>query len=276
MTANSPHSSSARLSWLMDSRPKVIGMIHLPPLAGSPRYAGEGSKVIEAVRADVAALIHGGVDALILENFGDAPFYPGRVPAETVAQMTRLAALVKRESDLPLGINVLRNDGQSALAIAQAVGADFIRVNILCGARLTDQGIIQGIAHELLRDRARLRAENVAILADVDVKHSAPLANLPLEQEVADVILRGGADGLIVTGLGTGHATSPEMVQKVKQLAGDVPAFVGSGVSEENVAEFLPFANGFIVGTAFKHAGHPQNPVDPNRVQSFMRRVKGE
>ncbi len=163
---------------------------------------------------------------------------------------------------------------KAALAIAQAVGAEFIRVNILCGARLTDQGIIQGIAHDLLRDRARLGAENVAILADVDVKHSAPLAHVPLEQEVADVIERGRADGLIVTGTGTGHAASPAQVQKVQSLAGDVPVFVGSGVSEDNLADFLPAA-GFIVGTAFKHNGDPQNPVDMDRVRSFMRQVTG-
>lgn len=264
-----------RLPWLKESSSMVIGMIHLSPLAGSPRFCGDWLTVEGRVLKDMEALVTGGVDALMLENFGDVPFYPGRVPAETVAQMTALAAMVKRETDLPLGINVLRNDGQTALAIAQAVQADFIRVNILTGARLTDQGIIQGIAHELLRDRARLLAENIAILADVDVKHSAPLADVPLAQEVADVIERGGADGLIVTGMGTGHAASPGKVQEVQSLAGNVPVFVGSGVSEHNVAEFLPFAKGFIVGTAFKEEGHSQNPVDPHRVQSFMRRLKG-
>lgn len=265
-----------RLPWLAESGPAVIGMIHLPPLAGSPRFSGDWRRVQERVLADANALVSGGIGAMMLENFGDVPFYPGRVPAETIAQMTALAALVKSETDLPLGINVLRNDGQSALAIAQAVGADFIRVNVLSGARLTDQGIIQGIAHELLRDRVRLRAEKVAILADVDVKHSAPLANVPLRQEVADLIERGGADGVIVTGSATGQPTSPAKVQEVKHLAGNVPVFVGSGVSEQNLADFLPFAQGFIVGTAFKENGDPDNPVAPDRVRSFMRLLRNK
>ncbi len=225
-----------------------------------------------AVLADAQTLLAGGVHALMLENFGDAPFYPQRVPAETVAQMTALAGLVRSQTDLPLGINVLRNDGRSALAIAQAVGANFMRVNILCGARVTDQGLIQGIAHDLLRDRVRLGAEKIAILADVDVKHSAPLARQPLEQEVADLIERGGADGLIVSGQGTGRETSAAEVQEVKALAGNVPVFAGSGVSEDNLASFLPAAAGFIVGTAFKHEGRSANPVDKNRVLSFMER----
>jgi membrane complex biogenesis BtpA family protein len=262
-----------RLAWLQKTHPTVIGMIHLPPLAGSPRYAGDWLALQHAVLRDTAALTQGGVDALMLENFGDSPFFPGRVPAETVAQMTALAALVKSEMDLPLGINVLRNDGQTALAIALAVEAAFIRVNVLCGARVTDQGLIQGIAHDLLRDRARLQAENIAILADVDVKHSAPLARLPLAQEVADLLERGGADGVIVSGTGTGQATSAEEVQQVTNFAGTIPVFVGSGVSLESAINFLPAAAGFIVGTNFKQDGKPENPVDQTRVREFMNQL---
>src|SRR2546430_14170914 len=153
----------------------VIGMLHLPPLPGSPAYdlAGGMAALREAVLRDADALAAGGIHALMLENFGDVPFYPGRVPAHTVAAMTALAADVRqRFPELPLGINVLRNDGQSALAIAAAVGAHFIRVNVLCGARVADQGLLQGIAHDLLRDRALLRAQHVKIFADIDVKHS--------------------------------------------------------------------------------------------------------
>src|SRR3954466_9139642 len=145
-------------------RKPVIGMLHLPPLPGSPRYARApgGDAIRELVLRDAEALAGGGVHGLMLENFGDVPFYPGRVPAHTVAAMTAIAAEVRRQfPELPLGINVLRNDGQSALAIATAVGAQYVRVNILCGARLADQGILQGIAHELLRERAMLRAEHV-------------------------------------------------------------------------------------------------------------------
>src|SRR3954466_6562310 len=127
-------------------RKPVIGMLHLPPLPGSPQFtAADGPDALrEIVLRDADALAAGGIHGLMLENFGDVPFYPGRVPAHTVAVMTALAADVRqRFGELPLGINVLRNDGQSALAIAAAVGAHFIRVNILCGAGLTGQGIIQ-------------------------------------------------------------------------------------------------------------------------------------
>lgn len=261
-----------RLSWLLESRPVVIGMIHLPPLAGSPRYNGQEA-LEETVLRDVEALMRGGIGALMLENFGDAPFFPDRVPAETIAQMARLACLVKSRTELPLGINVLRNDGRSALAIAQAVGAAFIRVNILCGARVTDQGLIQGIAHDLLRDRARLHADRVAILADVNVKHSAPLAEISLETEVKDLIERGGADGLIVSGLATEQAVETAELEQVRSSAGSVPVFVGSGVTIDNLPTIRPHVEGLIVGTAFKKDGKTTNPIDENRVRDFMNEI---
>jgi membrane complex biogenesis BtpA family protein len=227
------------------------------------------------VLRDADALAGGGVDGLMLENFGDTPFYPGRVPAHVVAAMTAIAAAVReRFPELPLGINVLRNDGRSALGVAAAVGAHFIRVNVLCGARVADQGILQGIAHDLLRDRATLRAQEVKILADVDVKHSVPLgatSENSLESEVEDTLVRGLADALVVSGTGTGKATNPAHVGRVKRAAGTLSAnralvFVGSGIDERTAEAYRDHADGFIVGTAFKRDGKASNPVDPDRV----------
>ena len=208
----------------------------------------------------------------MLENFGDTPFYPGRVPASVVAGMTHLAGEVCRRFDVPLGINVLRNDGRSALAIALAVGAAFIRVNVLCGARVTDQGVIQGIAHKLLRDRVQLGAQHIRILADVNVKHSAPLGLArPIEDEAADLLHRGGADALIVSGGGTGQPASPDNARRAKAVAGDAPVLVGSGVTPESIRSFLPHADGFIVGTALKVGRIVGHPVDPERVTALLR-----
>jgi membrane complex biogenesis BtpA family protein len=257
-------------AWTSVSKP-VIGMLHLMPLPGSPRYGGSIASIRELMLLDADALATGGVHGLMLENFGDVPFHPDRVPAHVVAQITTLAGDVKRRLDLPLGINVLRNDGCGALAAAHAVGADFVRVNVLCGARVTDQGVIQGIAHELLRDRAFLGAQNIRILADVDVKHSAPLAARPIEDEVNDTIERGLADAVIVSGAGTGKPTDPKHVQAVKRAAGDTPVLIGSGVNVKTIAALAPHCDGFIVGTAFKRDGLATNPVELERVREFMK-----
>lgn len=257
------------------SQPKpVLGVVHLAPLVGSPKYAGDFEEVLGKAITDAGALVAGGVDGLIVENFGDAPFFPGRVPPEVVSQMTVAAIAVRSEHpDIPLGLNVLRNDGVSALAIALATGAQFIRVNILSGARVTDQGIIQGDAHNLLRERSRLGA-HVAICADVSVKHSAPLADQDMDQEVDDLVHRAHADALIVSGSGTGKTTNLMDIRRAKNYAGDVPVWVGSGVSANGAAELREVADGFIVGTAFKKKGLVREPVDEERVQSLVKALR--
>lgn len=251
----------------------IIGMLHLPALPGAPLHQDGLPKIRDALLRDVDALERGGVHGLMIENFGDVPFYPDRVPAHVVAHITALAAEVRRASKLPLGINVLRNDGRSALAIAHAVGANYIRVNVLCGARVTDQGLIQGIAHDLARDRALLDARNIKIFADVDVKHSAPLASRPLKDEVDDLLERALADAIIVSGAGTGKPTDPQKLALVKQFAGDVPVLVGSGANIESMNDLLVHADGLIVGTWFKKGGIASGPVDPGRVRALMKKL---
>lgn len=257
------------------SRPfPVIGMLHAPPLPGSCDYQGDFESIRAAVLRDARALADGGVDGMMLENFGDAPFYPGRVPAMTVAAITALACEVRSHFQIPLGINVLRNDGCSAIAIAVACGASFIRVNILCGARVADQGLLQGIAHDLLRERSSLRAEKIQIWADIDVKHSAPLAARPLEDELHDLIGRGKADAVIVSGAATGRPIDLQTLQAVKAAAGSTPVLIGSGVSIRNIAQFVPFANGAIIGSSLKEGGRVERPVDVERVREFVTAVR--
>lgn len=257
------------------SRPfPVIGMLHAPPLPGSSEYHGDFAAVRQAILRDAQALADGGVDGMMLENFGDAPFYPGRVPAITVAAITALACDVRSRFNIPLGINVLRNDGCSALAVAVACGASFIRVNILCGARVADQGVLQGIAHDLLRERSYLRAGNIEIWADIDVKHSAPLATRGMEDELHDLIGRGKADAVIVSGTATGQPIDLQTLQTVKAAAGTTPVLIGSGVSAQNIAQFFPFANGAIIGSSLKVDGRVDQPVDVRRVREFVSAVR--
>ena len=256
-------------SWWIETRP-VIGMLHAPPLPGSPRYDGDWAGVLRHVLEDMEVLAAGGVQGLILENFGDAPFWPDRVPGETIACLARLAVEVRHRTDLPLGINVLRNDGAAAIAVAVASDADFVRVNVLCGARVTDQGLLQGNAHEVLRTRDRLRAGHIQILADVDVKHSAPLAARPVAEEVEETLGRGGADAIIVSGAATGALPDLQHVQAAKRAAGNSLVLVGSGATPMSLPELWPHADAFIVGSYFKADGVAANPILADRVRELL------
>lgn len=248
----------------------VIGMVHLVPLPGSPRWAGSMRDVIAAALADARALIDGGVDALLVENFGDAPFTAGRVEPATVAAMSVVAAEVRREFPRTrLGLNVLKNDARAALGVAAAVGAEFIRVNVHAGAVLADQGVVQSDAYSTLRDR-RLLGVDVAILADVGGKHAVPLAPVETEQMARDLVHRGLADALVVSGAATGQATPLGEVKRVRSAVPDVPLLIGSGVTAETAAELLSVADGLIVGTSVKRDGDVRQPVDRARVEKLV------
>ncbi|HEX9982625.1 MAG TPA: BtpA/SgcQ family protein [Thermoanaerobaculia bacterium] len=250
----------------------VFGMVHLLPLPGSPLFASMEA-VIEAALRDARALAAGGCSAIVFENFGDRPFAKGRVEAETVASFTRVVADVVREVRVPFGINVLRNDAQSALAIAAATGASFIRVNVHTGVMVTDQGIVEGDAYTTMRKRASL-APRVHVFADHLVKHAAPLAELEPLQVAKDLRLRGLADALIVTGAETGAAADPARLRALREALPDAPLLVGSGLTEENARSFAD-ADGAIVGTSIKQDGRVDAPVDTGRVERIVQAFCG-
>ena len=262
--------SSKRWSSVLERKWPLIATLHFAPLPGSPRYSGDWEAVRQRAAREAQIYAEQGAAAILLENFGDAPFYPARVPAVTLTHFTALAMELRMLVDLPLGINLLRNDALGGLAIAQAVGACFIRVNVLCGVRVSDQGLLTGEAHELVRQRTYLGATDIAILADVQVKHSAPLAERTLADELQETIDRGGADAVILTGAATGQPVDVARLHTARQVCGTTPLLVGSGTTTENVESLCPFADGFIVGTALKANGDVRREVDPVRVAALV------
>ena len=268
-------SKAGEMAGLFGRGKAFIGVIHLPPLPGAPRWAGSLAAVLEQAEREAGILAAGGADGIIVENFGDAPFRAGRVEPETVAAMTRVVARVVESVALPVGVNMLRSDALSALAVAVAAGAGFIRVNIHYGTMAADEGLTTGAAYETLRRRRLLAAEDIAILADVLVKHAVPLGAVDLSLMARETAYRGLADGLIVTGPVTGQPAVAAEVAAARQAVPDRLLLVGSGVTAANAAQFLPYADGVIVGTSLKKDGIIANPIDPARVREMAAVVGG-
>jgi uncharacterized protein len=238
----------------------VIGMVHLRALPGSPAWKGDLAQVEAAALCDADACVHGGASAVMVENYGDIPFFKDQVPAVTVAAMTRIIDTIRRtHPSVPLGVNVLRNDVQTALAIAAVTDAAFVRVNVLTGAAVTDQGVIEGQAAKAMRLRAELCPE-VGILADIRVKHAAPLAARPLTEEALDLRLRAGADALIVSGSATGAKTDPALLTELRSAVPDCPLLIGSGSNVQNLPLYSA-ADGAIVGSSLKATGPDGQPM---------------
>jgi membrane complex biogenesis BtpA family protein len=253
--------------------PRLVGVVHLPPLPGSPRSSLSAAACAKLAAADARTLAEAGFDFVVVENFGDAPFFRGAVPAVTVAAMTACAVAVREAAPgLPLGINVLRNDAESALAIAVVAGAASIRVNVLTGARVTDQGVIEGCAATLFRARRALGAEAIEVWGDVDVKHSAPLAARPIADEVGDLVSRSFAAAVLVTGEGTGRAVDHTKLEEVqKAVHHKVPVLVASGATIGALPSLARRCDGVIVGSALRADGIAGGAIDAQRAQEFAR-----
>lgn len=251
------------------SIPRLVGMVHLGPLPGSPAFEGDLDSVVTAATVDAERIAEAGFDGIMIENFGDAPFYATNAPRVTIASLTTAVNAVYEASRLPVGVNVLRNDGLGALCVAAATPATFVRINVLSGTMYTDQGPIVGEAAEVGRLRSQI-CPDVAIMADVFVKHATPPAGLSLADATNDLVERAGADAIVVSGTGTG---APADVDDLTTVAGlsHLPVYLGSGVTIDNVDDMLSVAHGAIVGTSIKVNGVATNPVDLKAATDFVR-----
>jgi membrane complex biogenesis BtpA family protein len=247
----------------------IIGMVHLPPLPLSPKWADEGyESILHCALQDAQALQQGGIDGIILENQNDLPFAPEEVPPVIIAYMAALGRDLRRQVDLPFGINILFNDWQAEIAVAAAVGASFIRVEVLVDPSWSDLGYLEACAPGLLRLMNMLHSD-VRIFADVQGKYTVPCSPRSLTDSAQDAQNRGLADVVIITGSGTGHSASLEDVREVKKGI-SIPVLVGSGVTPQNLAGMLDAADGAIVGSFFKRNGELANSVDADRVRQIM------
>jgi uncharacterized protein len=252
---------------LFPSPKPLIACLHLLPLPGAPRYTGTMQPVYETALAEAEIFTRYPVAGLIVENFRDVPFYPHQVPPETIAALAAVTREIVKAVQLPVGLNVLRNDACAAVAIATAAEAAFVRVNVHMHPVVSDQGLLQGASHDTLRLRAALQSQ-VLIFADARVKHATPLGAYGLATEARDLAERGLADAIIVSGAATGAETSPEDVDVVRQQT-TLPVLIGSGATPDNLHNVYAKVDGFIVGSFFKHAGKADHLVQEERVKAF-------
>ncbi|MCB9899164.1 MAG: BtpA/SgcQ family protein [Planctomycetes bacterium] len=251
------------------SQPWLIGVLHLPALPGAPAARLSVDVIARQAAEDALVLAESGFTAVMVENFHDVPFHAECVGPETVAAMAVITAAVREAVDLPVGVNVLRNDALAALGVAVATGASFLRVNVLAGAAVTDQGLVQGRADALLRRRTALGAD-VAILADVDCKHATSLDTRPQALRAADLVRRAGADAVLVTGQATGLPVDLEILEQVAQAVSPTPTLAASGTTPETLAEVLARCSGVVVGTALKDP--ESGRIDRVRASAYTRR----
>lgn len=269
-------SRATALDTLFGVKIPLIGDIHLPPLPGTPRYRGESMTVIvDRALRDADAFVNGGMDGIILENHGDIPFLkPDQIGPEIIAAMSAIAVRVTGSVGIPVGINLLANAAIGSLAIAKASGARFIRVNQWVNAYIANEGLVEGESGRALRYRKLIEAEDVAIFADVHVKHGshAIVGDRPVNEQARDVEFYD-ADVTIASGNRTGDAVPEEEIRSIRSGT-RLPVIAGSGITLSNAASILPLLDGAIVGSSLKADGVWWNSVEIERVVNLVAAVK--
>lgn len=250
----------------------IIGMLHLLPLPGSPNYSGRMDDVLDRAKSDLENLLEGGLTKVNIENYGDIPFPKTPSSPITISSFTKIVTKLEQEFDFDFGIQVMRNDALSGMSIAHVTGASFIRVNVLTGAMIAEEGIVEGDARPLMELRKKLNSD-VKVYADVLVKHAVPLGNQDLRLTAKATIERNMADGIIITGDITGEEASVDDLINLKDEI-DKPILVGSGINKDNVNNYLKYCDGVIVGTSLKENNMTNNPVSKENVKEFIKVVK--
>jgi membrane complex biogenesis BtpA family protein len=268
MPTPEPSGAPARPPLLAGPAPWLIGVLHLPALPGAPASSLPMEDVATQAVEDAQHLAGAGFTAVLVENFNDRPFRPRQADPETVAAMAVVVSRIRAQVDLPVGANVLRNDALAALGVCVAAGGSFLRVNVLCGAAATDQGLIEGRADELLRRRQAL-GRAVAILADVDVKHATSLDTRPVTERARELVSRGGADAVLVTGAATGQPVDLAQLASVAEAVAPAPVLAASGATVRQLPELLRRCAGVIVGSSLKDPATGR--FDPARAAAFAK-----
>jgi len=249
----------------------MIGMVHVRALPGVPACALALDQTVELAATEAGELARAGFDAIIIENMHDRPYLLGDVGPEITASMTAAAIAVRRAVGCPLGVQVLAGANRQALAVALAGGADFIRAEGFVFSHVADEGVFATAdAGRLLRYRKMIGAEHIAVIADIKKKHSSHAITSDVDlAETARAAQFFGADGVVVTGTAT---ATPARVEDVRDAstAIQIPTWVGSGVTPENLPDLWPHADAFIVGSYIKKNGAWDQPLDGERITKLL------
>jgi membrane complex biogenesis BtpA family protein len=251
--------------------PKFLAaMVAVLPLPGSPLYGGNDQRVLDQALADVDAYKNAGVDSILFENDHDLPYIQPPLDEKGIALMTRIVKEARNRFEKPIGIQMLEAANITSLEIAAEADLDYIRVEAFVFAHVGGSGVIHGSAGKILRRRKELGAEQVKVFADVKKKHGSH--SLTIDLDIKDEIRQAEffmADGVIVTSHFTGIHPDKDDLVKAKG-ATKLPVLIGSGMTTENIQEYLPLADGFIVGSDFRRDGKFLETLEPERLTRFM------
>ncbi|MEE0201763.1 MAG: BtpA/SgcQ family protein [Muricomes sp.] len=245
---------------MLEKNSALIGMVHCLPLPGTMNYAGSMDAIIEKAVSDAKTLEKAGFDAILTEPTLDLPSGMARGQLQ-LAAMSIICKAVSTAVSLPTGVSYLTPDCMDMFSIAKACGAGFVRLTTFVDTMIFPPGVSYPSANRVWEVRRQEGMRDIAVLADIQVKHGTMMYPETRLEESAYFAEKQGADAIIVTGRATGEETPIETIQRVKRTV-KIPVIVGSGVSVDNIQGQMPFADGFIIGSSIKNNGKLEACVD--------------
>lgn len=249
---------------------KLIAMVHVLPLPGTPKYGGSVQNIIDKALEEAEIYRYAGVDAIMIENMHDVPYLKREVGHEISTMMALIAEKIKSATKLPVGMQILAGANIAAISAAHTAGIDFIRAEGFVFGHVADEGFFESDAGELMRYRKKIGAEKIRVFTDIKKKHSSH--SITADTSVVETAKAAEffiTDGVIITGSATGEAASIVDIVEVKKNV-KCPVLIGSGLTTENIEKYFNFADGFIVGSYFKRDGYWANEIDTSRVNKFV------
>lgn len=250
----------------------LIGMCHLLGLPGRPRHdaAGGIDRIVEAAARDLDALQNAGVDGVLFCNENDIP-YQKDVGVEVAAASAAAIGRLHHHLRVPFGVDLLW-DPRSALAVARATGAAFVR-EVFTGVFESDMGLLAPDYGDLAGYRHQIGADGVAVFTNITPESSRSVSGRPVADRARGAAY-AGVDALLISGPQAGVAADLDDLEEAKAAVPEMPVLANTGVTHDTIEKVLRVADGAIVGTSLKVDGFIWNPVDPDRARRLVAQVR--
>ncbi|HEX7309079.1 BtpA/SgcQ family protein [Lentzea sp.] len=258
-----------------DQHKRVLGMIHLQPLPGTPFHEpGSLDRIVATAVRSAKALENGGADGCLVQTVDRVYSVEDEAdPARIAAMALVVAAVVAATGDgFRTGVQIMRNAVSASLAVAAVAGGAFVRVGALVGETRSQQGVVRADPLAFATYRKAIDATGVEVVADVDTMHYSWLGGGKSAGEVARAARTAGADAVAVSD--PDEETALSKIESVRACAPGLPVLLAGHTDHRNAAKLLRAADGAFVGSCLESGGWG-GEIDERRVAEYTAVVRG-
>lgn len=254
----------------------IIGMLHFPFISNINEIDLVSSNLLE----NIENLQTGGIHAILFENeyARYRKEHPEFLDVDEIIYYTTIVNKVLNYINVPYGFTALDNDYKTSLSLSSLLKGKFIRLDVFVDHVSIHGNIIKPQPIRIKEYRNHLLKKykcdwEISIYTDIHSKWGQILNGKNLKETIQEAI-DYESDGIIING-NVDHEYDKDSIKNTMNTLeiaknitkGNIPIFVGSGVNENNIKEYLTIANGVIIGRALKE----NNKIKKEKVENLIR-----